>query len=171
MKNTITKAVSFNNCKIIGLVTQLDDYRLAYFLNKFLKINLIRCQDIVLDDDRFSYYYFNAGDTSPVYSLVSLKYKSVPWSSDFAYYDFFLVVRQCPDAEKADSIVQCIFNIKDVFSADLLSARPDSKTRFSTNARHESGDSRVYSIKETTDEYQDFIDIIDNHEECLRQGR
>lgn len=170
MRETITKAVSFGKCRIIGLITQLEDYRLAYFLNKFLRISLVKCQDIVLEDDRFSYYYFNSGDTDPVYSLVSLKYNSVPWSEKFSYYDYFLVIRQCPDLEKIDSIVHNIFNIKEIFLAELLSTNLDSKTNISSRPQREEGE-RIYSIKEPADEYQEFIDIIDEHEENIRQGK
>ena len=66
--------------KLIGLHTSLEDYRLAFFLNERLSIQLNRYQDdLDFDDDHAQYplYIYNCDKTYTYWSLISNKYTYV----------------------------------------------------------------------------------------------
>ena len=49
----------FDDIRIIGINTGMQDYQLAWNINKFLKLNLVRYKDVISEDgDFFSFYLY-----------------------------------------------------------------------------------------------------------------
>ncbi len=75
---------------LIGLHTFLEDYRLAFFLNSTLGIQLKRCEndlDFDIDAAYFSLYQFDCRKTFTHWSLIANKYNYV--SSKSSSNDLF----------------------------------------------------------------------------------
>jgi|GEM_PF-5677392 len=168
MIKTITKAVSFNNSAIIGICTQMDDYKFAHFLNKSLNANFIKCPDVTNDDGNcFSYYYCNCGENDLVYSLVSLRRNTVRWNNAFRQYDYFLIIRQCYSEETLTRIVNKIKNIDGVLLTVRLNYKNENEPKIKEKKKTGEASREILFVEDKTDNYQYFLDILDEHEEII----
>lgn len=63
----------FDDIKIIGICTHLEDYKLAWHINKLLNINLVKYSDIVNEDGlEFSFYLYDGGENCNTFNLVEI---------------------------------------------------------------------------------------------------
>lgn len=63
----------FEGVKLIGLVTSLKDYRLAFNINSALNLNLSRYKDFQLEgkEGQYSWYYFSQGGNYHSITLIN----------------------------------------------------------------------------------------------------
>ena len=60
----------FDDIKIIGICTHLEDFKLAWHINKLLNVNLVKYSDIVNEDGlEFSFYLYDGGENCNTYNL------------------------------------------------------------------------------------------------------
>ena len=125
-KNKIT-AEPFDDIQIIGINTSLEDYQLAWNINKALDINLVKFSDIVTDSDSFSFYYFDIGENSNVFNLVALHNKNKKWVSFSPRTDFLLLIRNYISEEKLNVILKKIKKIPNIIHSYLIDLNDNDK--------------------------------------------
>ncbi len=123
-KNKIQFA-PIDDIQIIGVSTSLMDYKLAWHLNGKLKLNLVRHGNIELENESeikslYSFYYYNAGENSNTYNLVSLIQNGIPWMKVRPRTDFLLIIRNTITVEKLKDYIESIRQIKQINHAYLI---------------------------------------------------
>ena len=84
----------FDDIRIIGINTAMFDYQLAWNINKFLKLNLVKYKDITSDAENFfSFYLYDAGENSNTFNLVALSNEETKWVSFSPQTDYLLIIR------------------------------------------------------------------------------
>lgn len=85
----------FGDIIIIGINSNLADYKLAWFVNNKLSFNFVREKDIVKNGAQYAFYLYNSDieGNGIVYNLVSLKYKGKYWLNVTPRIDFLLIIR------------------------------------------------------------------------------
>ena len=84
----------FDDIRIIGINTGMQDYQLAWNINKSLKLNLVRYKDVISEDgDFFSFYLYDAGENANTFNLVALSNEESRWVSFSPQTDYLLIIR------------------------------------------------------------------------------
>lgn len=113
----------FDDIKIIGINTDMPDYKLAWNLNKELNINLVKYKDISPDKvDSFSFYFYDAGENSNVYNLVALSNKDKKWVFFVPQTDFLFIIRNYigeTDFQRLLNKAKIISDIRYAYVVDL----------------------------------------------------
>lgn len=92
-KNKLT-VEPFDDIKLIGINTSMIDYQLAWYLNKALKINLVKYKSITTnDEDFYSFYFYDSGENSNAFNLVSLISNGKEWVRFKPKTDYLLIIR------------------------------------------------------------------------------
>lgn len=117
----------FDGYQLVGIVSQLKDYTLAYHINKEVDVNLKKYNDFILSDKsgnvyNFSWYYFCNHHLVAKIFLISNKSESSKLIPSKKEIDYFLLFKDFPDNNFAIETVQLIRkipNVMAVFSLDL----------------------------------------------------
>ena len=118
----------FDDIKIIGICTHLEDYKLAWNLNKLLKINLVKYSDIVNEDgNEFSFYLFDGGENCNTYNLVEIANAEARWVSFSPATDYLIVIRNFINDENLMKTLDKIKHIEGVQFAYLIDLGMNSK--------------------------------------------
>lgn len=121
MKKNKLVVEPFDDIIIIGIVTGLVDYQLAWNLNKVLKIDLAKYKDISSNGkDFFSFYLYDAGENSNVFNLVALSNKEKRWVSFSPQTDYLLIIRNYINDEKLQQYFSKIKSIPKVQHAYII---------------------------------------------------
>lgn len=117
----------FEGYQLLGLVSQLRDYSLAYSLNQKLEINLKKYEDLDFYDSdgqnhNFSWYFYNDEQLSTKIYLISNSSstrKLIPGNKEL---DYFLLLKDFTSDEYANMILSKsreIQNVIAIFKFDL----------------------------------------------------
>ena len=113
----------FDDIRIIGINTGMQDYQLAWNINKFLKLNLVRYKDVISEDgDFFSFYLYDAGENANTFNLVALSNEESRWVSFSPQTDYLLIIRNYIKDTDYQSLLTTIKSIPRVayaYSVDL----------------------------------------------------
>ena len=113
----------FDDIRIIGINTAMFDYQLAWNINKFLKLNLVKYKDITSDAENFfSFYLYDAGENSNTFNLVALSNEETKWVSFSPQTDYLLIIRNYIKDSDFQSVLTKIKSIPKViyaYSVDL----------------------------------------------------
>ncbi len=128
----MAKKLSFNidfssEYSFIGIACQLKDYRLAFFLNKQLNLNLKRISDFVqgsADKEEISYSLFNYHnpETKNNFCLISNHNSEAKLIAALKNIDYFLLIENdIPDASKKELIanIRKIPNVMAAYDIEL----------------------------------------------------
>ena len=102
---------------LYGLVSQLKDYRLCWYLNKELNFDLMRMNDIEIIHKKknktavFSLYRYEDDLDKCLVYVISNKYQGEHFLAEVRHADFFLVVKGEVDEEKKVSMQSALKNI------------------------------------------------------------
>lgn len=107
-------APSFSDTEVIGINSGLVDFKLAYRLNVKLGIELVRQQDLLVDDAIYSFYYYNASENSPVYNLVSTVCFDKTLLDFSPRVDYLLIIRNEPTLQLVETVKSKIMEIEGV---------------------------------------------------------
>lgn len=120
-KNKLLVSAPFDDITVIGINTSLVDYKLAYYLNEYLRFNLVRLKDILLDETHpYAFFYYNAGENRNAYNLVSLRHKDHLCIKLNPHIDDLLIIRNPINRERIAQIVKSLREIKEVTYAYTL---------------------------------------------------
>ncbi len=118
----------FDDIKIIGISTNLIDYKLAWHINKQLNINLVKYEDIINEDGmEFSYYLYDGGENCNTYNLVEIANKEGKWVSFFPPTEYLLIIRNFIADDKLESVLRMIKSVEGVNHAYLIDLDMNSK--------------------------------------------
>ena len=118
----------FDDIKIIGICTHLEDYKLAWHINKLLNINLVKYSDIVNEDGLgFSFYLYDRGENSNTFNLVEIVNSEGRWVNFSPATDYLIVIRNFINDENLAKILEKIKSIENVQLAYLIDLDMNSK--------------------------------------------
>lgn len=118
----------FDDIKIIGICTHLEDYKLAWHINKLLNINLVKYSDIVNEDGlEFSFYLYDGGENCNTFNLVEIVNSEGRWVNFSPATDYLIVIRNFINDENLAKILEKIKSIESVQLAYLIDLDMNSK--------------------------------------------
>ena len=118
----------FDDIKIIGICTHLEDYKLAWHINKLLNINLVKYSDIVNEDGlEFSFYLYDGGENCNTFNLVEIVNSEGRWVNFSPATDYLIVIRNFINDENLAKILEKIKSIENVQLAYLIDLDMNSK--------------------------------------------
>lgn len=113
-------APSFSDTDVIGINSALADYKLAWHINDRLGIDLARQDDLIIEDAVYSFFYYTAGENSPVFNLVSTVFFDKTLLDFSPRIDYLLVVNNDPMKLRIESHKTKIAEIEGVGYAFLM---------------------------------------------------
>ena len=117
---TNIRLASFEDTKVIGINSGLADYKLAWNINKRLSIDLVRQDDLVVDEAIYAFFYYTAGENSCVFNLVSTKCFD-KYLVDFSpRLDYLLIIRNENSKTRLEAINLELRNIEGIGHAFFL---------------------------------------------------
>ena len=118
----------FDDIKIIGICTHIEDYKLAWYINKLLNINLVKYSDIVNEDGfEFSFYLYDGGENSNTYNLVEISNTEGRWVNFSPATDYLIVIRNFINDENLANLLDKIKHIEGVQLAYLIDLETNNK--------------------------------------------
>lgn len=118
----------FDDIKIIGISTHLEDFKLAWNINKLLNINLIKYSDILTEDGLgFSFYLYDGGENSNTYNLVEIANTEARWVKFSPAIDYLIVIRNYIHESKLADLLEKIKHIEGVMHAYLIDLETNNK--------------------------------------------
>jgi len=121
----------FEDCQLLGLVSQLKDYRLAFFVNNQMDFEFRKYGNLEFDDGSGNkksaswYYYYNEQLSAKMYLIANStnEGKLIPSKKEI---DYFLLFKEFQSTEYADSVLpklRSVNNVLAVFKLDLNSIK------------------------------------------------
>ena len=108
----------FDDIKIIGICSQLEDFKLAWNINKSLNINLVKYSDIINEDGfGFSFYLYDGGENCNTFNLVEIANAEAKWVSFSPATDYLIVIRNFINDEDLMDVLNKIKKIEGVIFA------------------------------------------------------
>ena len=127
-KKKILVVEPFDDIKIIGICTHLEDYKLAWYLNNLLNLNFVKYSDIINEDDlAFSFYYYSEGENCNTYNLVEISNTEGRWVNFSPATDYLIIIRHFIHDDKLSNIIDTIKHIEGVQLAYLVDLDMNSK--------------------------------------------
>lgn len=118
----------FDDIKIIGICTHLEDFKLAWHINKLLNINLVKYSDIVNEDGlEFSFYLYDGGENCNTYNLVEISNSEGRWVTFSPATDYIIVIRNFINEENLAKHLEKIKHIEGVQLAYVIDLDMNSK--------------------------------------------
>lgn len=118
----------FDDIKIIGICTHLEDFKLAWHINKLLNINLVKYSDIVNEDGlEFSFYLYDGGENCNTYNLVEISNSEGRWVTFSPATDYIIVIRNFINEENLAKHLEKIKHIEGVQLAYVIDLDLNSK--------------------------------------------
>ena len=118
----------FDDIKIIGICTHLEDFKLAWHINKLLNINLVKYSDIINEDGlEFSFYLYDGGENCNTFNLVEIVNSEGRWVNFSPATDYLIVIRNFINDENLAKILEKIKQIESVQFAYLSDLDMNSK--------------------------------------------
>lgn len=111
---------------VIGIISNIEGYRLAHFLNKHLGVAFKRLPDLEVhprNDISFELYYYRESHLGYHWFLLANKDSGNFLISTLRHFDFWLICHHLPPGMTASDIAQKIKEIKLVQLASLLPAQ------------------------------------------------
>ncbi len=134
----------FDGYQLVGIVSQLKDYTLAYHINKEVDIDLKKFNDFRICDktgnlNDFSWYYYCNNHLIAKIFMISNKSKSSKLIPSKKELDYFLLFKDFPDnifATETVQLIRKIPNVMAVFTLDLNTIK-DADLIIENNELHE----------------------------------
>ena len=118
----------FDDIKIIGICTHLEDFKLAWHINKLLNVNLVKYSDIVNEDGlEFSFYLYDGGENCNTYNLVEISNSEGRWVTFSPATDYLIVIRNFINDENLAKHLEKIKHIEGVQLAYIIDLDMNSK--------------------------------------------
>ena len=118
----------FDDIKIVGICTHLEDYKLAWHINKLLNINLVKYSDIINEDGlEFSFYLYDGGENCNTFNLVEISNAYGRWVNFSPATDYLIVIRNFINDENLTKILDKIKHIEGVQLAYLVNLETNTK--------------------------------------------
>jgi len=129
MSKRLSKNIdSFEDYKLLAIVSHLKDYTLCYHINQNLRLDLVKYEDIDIahnkvDENGFSWYYYKDSISGTTYYLVGNKNGNRNLIASQKTVDYFLLFKDLiSDKVIIDfvKILRGISNISAIFDIQML---------------------------------------------------
>ena len=108
----------FDDIKIIGINTSMQDFQLAHFINKALKIDLVKYKSITNNgEDFYSFYRYAACENANTFNLVGLISENKEWVSFKPRTEYLLIIRNYIKEANYQLLISKIKSIPQVYHA------------------------------------------------------
>jgi hypothetical protein len=110
--------------QLLGIVTQMKDYRLAYFINKQMMVHLKKYKDLQLSEKggTYSWYCFTKKEHNQSLFLFSNHHEKGKLVTS-QKMDFFLLVKNIYDKNEIGEMTSKIRKIPDVLAVFILDVK------------------------------------------------
>lgn len=119
-KKLISEPTSWPDLNIIGLSTQIKDYRLAFLMNTVLGFNLKRIEDLPVFFPKtnslksFPIFYCEDDDQRLQYYLIGNNSEKQQMISSIKHVDYFLFITGIPAQNKLDELSSSLKAITEI---------------------------------------------------------
>lgn len=99
------------NYKIVAISTHLKDYRISFYINESLNLELKKIDDLSIDNKNkgiiqsFEQQYYEDTETEKSFHLIHNKSKGLFFLSSLKKFDFILIVKSENEIEIQDEII------------------------------------------------------------------
>lgn len=112
---------SFPDYTVIGIACHLKDYRMVFHVNKKLRFEFRRIDDLVIEDDGlhkdYSFYIFENRDERTTYFLVQNHHPEGRLVPSQKGVDYFMIAGDILDGKKVSTISKTLQEIPQVLSS------------------------------------------------------
>jgi len=127
-KRLSLKVDYFEDYYLLSIVSQLKDYRLAYFINETIRIDLKKYKDLQVSgrNGLYSWYYFSGGDDFPNYYLIGNNHTQGKIIPSHKGIDYYLLIKEEFEEKRIEEIASDLRKIKGVlgvFNTEMSSLR------------------------------------------------
>jgi hypothetical protein len=97
----------FEDYAMLSLVSQLKDYRLAYFINETLDLDLVKYDDFSSESgsDAFPWFFYNEGENGASFYLIGNRNREGQQMILQKGIDYFLLTRELFDEERLQQMI------------------------------------------------------------------
>jgi len=118
----------FEGYNLLSIASQLKDYRLTFFINDVLDIDLKKYDDLEVTDREgdYSWYYFSKGENYPTFYLVFNNHEKGKLIPSQKGIDYYLFIKDCFDDDEISRItalLRKISGVLGVFRTDMESIK------------------------------------------------
>lgn len=118
----------FEGYNLLSIVSQLKDYRLTFFINEAVEIDLKKYDDLKVagNDGSYSWFYFSRGDNYPSFYLVSNNHPKGKLFPSQKGIDYYLFVKEFYDDDEISRIaseLRKIVGVLGVFETRMSSIK------------------------------------------------
>jgi len=116
-KKSLTNSLSIDDIMPIGINTVLPDYKLAYFLNAALGIDLKKTADFIgIEQETFSFYIHDEGEHKNIFNLLKCTKAGIRLLPAKLHTDYLMVIRNPVSEQRLQHLVSSMRKIKEIFS-------------------------------------------------------
>lgn len=122
-KKKILNVVPFDDLVVVGISAPLKDYKIAWFLNKELRLELKKMTSFRFHEaleEGHSFYYFDEGENLNVFNLIQINGEEGRLIQLPVSTDYLLIIRNPLSEEKLQHILQNTRKIPGVIAAYKL---------------------------------------------------
>ncbi len=119
-KKRVLQVQPFDDIVVIGISTTLSDFKLTWYLNEALKLDLKKMpglQSLDKHSEPFSFYYFDGGENENIFSLLQLARDGQRLLVMPVPVDYLMVVRNSIKADNLALMISTIRSIREVLAA------------------------------------------------------
>lgn len=119
--------------QMLGITTAMKDFRLAYYLNKLVYLDLARSEDLPAEIQglskplNFSFYSWEEPGAALCFYLISNRSANTFLIQEHKQADYFLVIKGAFSLESVTRFLKTIRQIPNVITAYKINVRSDKK--------------------------------------------
>jgi hypothetical protein len=103
----------FEDYAMLSLASQLKDYRLAYFINESLQLDLIKYDDFSMNtaNSAFSWYFYNEGENGASFYLIGNRNSEGQLLIPQKGIDYLLLTKELFDEDRLQEMIAALRKI------------------------------------------------------------
>jgi len=108
----------FEDYSLLSIASHLKDYRLAFFVNEFLEIDLKKHDDLRVTgkEGNYSWFYFSMGENYPTFYLVGNNHQNGKLIPSQKGIDYYLFIKDLYDEDELVEIIGSLRKIEGVLA-------------------------------------------------------
>ena len=118
MSKKVIKLLIDRNFQLIGIVSNLSNYKLSWLINSNIGLNLKQLEDIVVNrkEIKCDFSNYNYNDNGIVYNLISNKSKNINLITKLKHIDYFFQIEPNLSKNKITNLIENLKKIESITS-------------------------------------------------------